>query len=327
MIRNAGGGHQAIMALALIDKDTQPSAAPWYAAGRHIDQLRTLNVPQPGPGTIQDRRPFPLVGGINDFEQAGTSTYHSLQMKLVKRFVGGLAANIAYTYGKSIDTQSTDTGTGGDIAGTENPFEMHRSMRGPSAFDIRHRLVFNYVWEIPTGPGKRFLSTSVAGRIIGGWQLTGILSSQSGYPFTPSANSTTNNGTGARPNRLCNGTLQTPSLNRWFDTDCFASPAVFTYGNSGRNILRADRATNFDSGVYRNFAFPWIAETGRLQFRAEFYNLMNHPNFGLPGRNINTVVWRQLFLRSDDNYFSRATTITLWFVGQGRSPAAVSVLF
>jgi hypothetical protein len=270
-------------------QDLMVEASYVAAVGRHIDQLRNLNVPQPGPGTIQDRRPFPLVGVINDFVQAGTSAYHSLQMKLVKRFVNGLAANVAYTYGKSIDTQSTDTGTGGDIAGTENPFELHRSMRGPSAFDIRHRLVFNYVWEIPIGPGKRFLSTSAAGHVLGGWQLTGILSSQSGYPFTVSANSTTNNGTGARPNRLCAGALEDPTLNRWFNTDCFASPAPFTYGNSGRNILQADRSTNFDSGLYRNFRFPWIGDSGRLQFRAEFYNLLNHPNFGLPGRNINTV--------------------------------------
>ena len=221
------------------------------SAGIHIDQQRNLNIPQPGPGTIQDRRPFPAVGVVNDFVQAGTSSYHSLQAKFVKRFTNGLAANVAYTFSKSIDTQSTDTGTGGDISGTENPFEMHRSMRGLSAFDIPHRLVVNYVWELPFGANKQYLQSGPAAVLLGGWQMTGILSTQSGYPFTVSANSTTNNGTGARPNRLCNGALDSPTLNAWFDVSCFASPIPFNYGTSGRNILRADPFTNFDAGLYQ----------------------------------------------------------------------------
>lgn len=270
------------------------------SSGLHIDQLRNLNVPLPGPGTVQDRRPFPAVGVVNDFVQAGTSNYQSLQSKLVRRFTNGLAVNVAYTFSKSIDTQSTDTGTGGDISGTENPFDMHRSMRGPSAFDIRQRLVVNYVWELPFGGGKRYLQQGAAAALLGGWQMTGILSSQSGYPFTVSANSTTNNGTGGRPDRLCNGSLNSPTLNAWFDISCFASPSPFTYGTSGRNILRADPMTNFDAGLYRNFRISKLGEGGQLQFRAELFNLFNHPNFGLPGRNINTVATRGVVVRAND---------------------------
>lgn len=270
------------------------------SAGLHIDQLRNLNVPQPGPGTVQDRRPFPAVGVVNDFVQAGTSSYHSLQTKLVKRFTDGLAVNVAYTYSKSIDTQSTDTGTGGDISGTENPFDIHRSMRGPSAFDIRQRLVVNYVWELPFGARKQYLQKGAGAILLGDWQMTGILSTQSGYPFTVSANSTTNNGTGGRPDRLWDGSLESPTLNAWFDVSCFASPIPFAYGNSGRNILRADPFTNFDAGLYRNFRISKLGESGQLQFRAEFFNIFNHPNFGLPGRNINTVATRAVVVRAYD---------------------------
>ncbi|MEO7649443.1 MAG: TonB-dependent receptor, partial [Bryobacteraceae bacterium] len=259
------------------------------AGGRHLDQLRTLNVPQPGPGILQNNRPFPNVGAINDFYLGARSSYHSLQMKFVKRFTDGLAINVAYTRSKSIDTQSTDTGSGGDISGTENPFNLVGSMRGVSAFDLPQRLVVNYVWEIPFGRTKKYLNTGVAAHLLGGWQLTGILSTQSGYPFTPSATSVTNNGTGGRPNRLCDGRISSPSLDRWFDTTCFVSPTIYTYGNSGRNILRADPYTNFDTGVYRNFNVPKLGESGQLQFRAEFYNLFNHPNFGLPVRSINAA--------------------------------------
>ncbi len=259
------------------------------AGGRHLDQNRTLNVPQPGPGVVKTRRPFPNIGQIRDFYQGARSSYQSLQMKLVKRFTNGLAVNVAYTRSKSIDTQSTDTGTQGDISGTENPFKLLGSMRGVSAFDLPPRLVVNYVWEIPFGPRKRFLNSGPVALVLGGWQLTGILSTQSGYPYTVTANSVTNNGTGGRPDRLCNGTLSNPSLDRWFDTSCFAAPAIYTYGTSGRNILRADPYTNFDSGLYRNFKVPHLGESGRLQFRAEFYNLLNHPNFGLPVNSINST--------------------------------------
>jgi hypothetical protein len=157
----------------------------------------------------------------------------------------------------------------------------------------------NYIWELPFGPGKRLLHSGPAAWVLGGWQMTGILSAQSGYPFTVSANSTTNNGTGARPNRLCDGALSNPTLNQWFDLSCFAAPAVYTYGDAGRNILRADRYTNFDAGLYRNFALTPFGESARLQFRAELYNLLNHPNFGLPGRNINTVQ-RAVVVRATD---------------------------
>ena len=283
-----------------LSNDIMFEASYVASAGLHIDQQRNLNVPQPGPGTVQDRRPFPTVGVVNDFVQAGTSNYQSLQTKFVKRFTEGLAVNVAFTFSKSIDTQSTDTGTGGDISGTENPFEMHRSMRGPSAFDIRRRLVVNYVWELPFGPRKQYLQSGPAAVLLGGWQMTGILSSQSGYPFTVSANSTTNNGTGGRPDRACDGTLENPTLNVWFDVSCFASPAPFRYGNSGRNILYADPFTNFDAGLYRNFRISKLGEGGQLQFRCEFFNVFNHPNFGLPGRNINTVATRAVVTRAYD---------------------------
>jgi hypothetical protein len=173
--------------------------------------------------------------------------------------------------------------------GTENPFLIHESQRGPSAFDLPQRFVFNYVWELPFGPGKSRLEKGPLAHILGGWQMTGILELQNGYPYTVSATSRTNNETGGRPDRICDGALSDPTLNRWFDTSCFTTPAQFSYGNSGRNILRADGFKNFDAGLFKNFALPSLGEQARLQFRAEFFNLANHPNFSIPARNINTT--------------------------------------
>jgi hypothetical protein len=103
-------------------------------------------------------------------------------------------------------------------------------------------------------------------------------------PFTPTANSATvNTGTGSRPNRTGVGTLDDPTVDRWFDTSAFATPAQFTYGNSGRNILYGPGRVNFDFSLFKQFR---VKEGLNLQFRTEFFNLFNTPQFDLPNAAI-----------------------------------------
>ena len=118
--------------------------------------------------------------------------------------------------------------------------------------------------------------------ILGGWQTNGILTVQTGQPFSPVLQTSTTNGTGSRPDVV--GTVNYPkTLQRWFDPSAFATPAPFTYGNAGRNILFGPGRTNWDASLFKNFV---IREEIRFEFRAEAFNVLNHPQFGLPNQNI-----------------------------------------
>ena len=249
-------------------------------AGRELDQRTVENVPPPGPGSIQARRPAPLVGAVNAWLGGAFSDYHSFQTKLTKRFTDSASWNLSYTWSKAIDTNSTDVVYGGDSSGTDNPFDPWGSQKGLAGHDIPHRLVFNWIWQLPS-PEHGTLR-----HVFGNWETTGIWSVQSGYPFTPSTSRRTNNGTGGRPDRTCDGELSNPSIDRWFDTSCFVTPEIYTYGNSGRTILRGDGWWNFDLGLFRNIPLQALGDGGAFQVRLEAFNLFNHPNFGLPVRNV-----------------------------------------
>jgi type 1 fimbria pilin len=252
-------------------------------AGRQQTVFYNENVCPPGEGNCQTRRPYRDIGVVRSFFTGGNSSYHSLQVRLEKRFSKGVGFAVNYTLSKSIDHASTDVGVSGDGAGAENNFDVHGSQRGLSAFDIPQRFVFNYVWELPWGPGHGRFDSGPASYILGGWQLTGIIALQSGYPFTVSDRSRTNGAGGGRPDRICDGRLSNPTLNRAFDTDCFTQPGLFQFGTSGRNIIRADGNVSIDVGLYKNFM---LGEEARLQFRAEAFNLPNHANFSIPNRNM-----------------------------------------
>jgi len=142
---------------------------------------------------------------------------------------------------------------------------------------------------LPFGRGKAFLSNSRIGNIVaGGWQLSGIFTKQTGLPFTPvEAVDASNTGTTERPNRIGSGILATgQSINDWFDLADFVAPAAYTFGNSGRDILRGPGLTNLDLGLSR--VVP-IRERFRLDFRAEAFNLLNTPQFGLPNATLGTA--------------------------------------
>jgi len=255
--------------------------------GTHLPLLFDINQPEPGPGPIQPRRPWPQWGNIFWRDAVGTSNYHGFSLRVERRFTQGLSFLASWTISKSIDLGAPPSTSGVGEADVQNPRNL-RAERGLSEFDARHRFVTSFVYELPVGRGRRWLSAAhpILDHILGGWQVTGILTLQSGRPFTViTTRDISNTGGANRPFVVGNPKVKKPTPDRWFNTDAFSDvlpPGVFAYGNAGRNILIADGINNLDLGLFKNFR---LGEERRLQFRAEFFNVANHANFGIPERN------------------------------------------
>jgi hypothetical protein len=255
--------------------------------GRHLDTNFNLNQAVPGAGAVNNRRPFfgvrPALADVTWAVSDGLAAYHGFQFSAEKRLTHGLSGLLSYTLGHSIDTVGQSFGGGADGPLPQDP-RNRRADRGNSPFDIRHRLTIAWNYALPFGKGRKWLSGGPAEYALCGWQVNGISTFQTGLPFTPTANSATvNTGTGSRPNRTGVGKLDDPTVDRWFDTSAFATPAQFTYGNSGRNILYGPGRANFDFSLFKQFR---VREGLNLQFRTEFFNLFNTPQFDLPNAAI-----------------------------------------
>ena len=162
--------------------------------------------------------------------------------------------------------------------------------RGSSGFDIRHRFTQSLNYALPFGKGRKHsFGSGAANAILGGWDTNGILTLQTGLPFTPTLQTPVSNSGGSRPDRNGSGKLDNPDRARWFDTSFNTSGAVwsvpqqFTFGNGGRNILYGPGRVNFDWSLFKDFS---PSEKWRIQFRAELFNLFNTPQFALPNPTI-----------------------------------------
>ena len=250
-----------------------------YVGVRAIDlwTARNLNRPDPGPGPVQARRPLKIATSCECFLSDARSWYHGLQIKLERRFSSGLFFLGGYTWGKS-----------NDRVGQPQNLQNIDGDDGLSGHDVRHRVTFNTVYELPFAR-----DLAGAGRhILHGWQLGTIVTLQSGFPYSPSVSNTnfwvnTGNRTVLRPD------LQGPdwgnlpesqrTVDRYFNPDAFSISDRYTYGDAGRNILIQDGTANVDFSVIRNFDF---AESHRIQFRFEFFNFFNHANFAAPRASV-----------------------------------------
>jgi predicted extracellular nuclease len=168
-----------------------------------------------------------------------------------------------------------------------------RADRGLSDFDVRHRLVFSPVAELPFGKGKAYLSHGIASAIAGGFQLSGIFSWQTGRPFTVTDSSTNNSGSfenADRPNRIANPSAsvdtvtgaKTHTVQEWFNVSAFQLAPKLQFGNAGRNIVTGPSYTDLDLTLARSFSIDKHFERLKGQFRVESFNLLNHPNFFNP---------------------------------------------
>jgi hypothetical protein len=249
--------------------------------GRRLGTGWNPNQPVPGPGATTPRRPLiglvPNVGDVNYYTSDGLSNYQAFQFTAEKRLSRGLTGLLGYTWAHSIDDVATDFGGG---TGTPQDPMCRFCDRGNSAFDIRHRFTLSLTYQLPG-----FKTGGLKGTLLGGWQINGLLQSQTGLPFTPQLNNpTVNTGTGSRPNRVASGNLSSgQTIKHWFDQTAFTTPAPYTFGNAGRDILFGPGRTNLDASLFKDFR---PLEQMTVQFRAESFNLFNHPQFGQPNATI-----------------------------------------
>jgi hypothetical protein len=250
--------------------------------------------------------PYPHYTSINWLRgSVGDSVYHGFTLRAERRFAKGLLFQSSYTAAKLIDNV-VERFIGG--AGLIDPNNLRRS-RSISASDISQRWVSNFVYELPVGHGKRWVSQGVIGRILGNWQTTGIFTMQTGTPIAISpACATQLPGVSCYANRLRDGNLPASQQNmdRWFDTTAYASPAQYSMGNGSRTEpnLRNPGTISFDSVLSR---WQPIRERMKLQFRAEMYNILNHPNPGGPSASITSSTFGQITTKSG----SRTITLAL----------------
>lgn len=241
-------------------------------------------------------RPYPAFGDIQWMENRVGASYNSLQARLEKRFSGGLTGLISYTWGKALtgspDHISTSGGGAGVDTGTfREPQDGNnlRADRGLAEFDIKHRFVASYVWELPFGNGRRFGAdwNKALDLMLGGWQVTGIHALQSGLGLTATLGGSSVLNIGgerrARPNLVGDPVLPESerTLARWFNTSAFAAfnPAPQAFGNAGVGIMRGPGSVNFDFTFAKNFN---VTERRYFQFRTELFNAFNRANFGPP---------------------------------------------
>lgn len=238
-----------------------------------------------GAGNAQIRRPFPQFGNVTTIgPMFGNSSYHALNIRVEKRFSNGLNFLTNYTWSKFIDDVAAGFENGNVPGGIQDVYNR-RAEKALSGNDVRHRLAYSSVYELPWGRNRRWMSKGLTATLLGGWNVGGILTLQSGSPVgaTTQVNTTNAFNPGAqRANVLRNPTLPSGqrSVERWFDTSAFALPAPFTFGNASRAVTTGPGLINLDMSLLKNFA---IRERFNFQFRAEAFNLPNRTNFDDPG--------------------------------------------
>jgi hypothetical protein len=271
-----------------IGRDIAASIGYVGSKGTRILSARDIN--QPGPSPVSPNpRPVPQFADIIYLESRGNSSYNSLQARLQKRFGAGTSALVSYTFGKSLDNNSTFFSSSGDANFPQNSSDPGAE-KGRSNFDIRHRFSLGFSWDLPLGQGRQFLSgRGLLSSLLSGWAACGIVTVQSGAPFTIALLPVIDNsntgietlgfGANNRPNRTAFGKLQNPGADRWFDTSAFTFAPYGSFGNSGRNILDGPGYRDFSVSLAKDTRF---GEALDLQFRTEFFNALNETNFNLP---------------------------------------------
>ncbi len=242
--------------------------------------------------------PYPQYGGsINQIRASvGDSIYHAFTLRAERAFRHGLLFQASFTGAKLIDNVNERFIGGANFI---NPYDLGLS-RSVSAADVSRRFVANWVYELPFGHGKRFLSSGIGSLILGNWQTSGIISAQNGTPISIGASCTMSgaSGLGCYADRLKDGNLASgQSMAKWFDTSAYVNPAAYSFGSGSRTEpnLRNPGSFSFDSVLSR---WQPIRERLRLQYRAEFYNMLNHPNLGSPSASITSSTFGMISSKS-----------------------------
>jgi hypothetical protein len=331
-------GNQAIQAASIDERQGTPYSPQWSfniqrtlspntvleagylgTGGVHLEQNVQVNNSMPGtavkrpyygltlaPAVIAQLA-FPMTSSvvpvttINYYPHSAQSDYHALTARVERRFFAGASLLNSFTWSKAISNAPQYRNAGG-ITGSENSPPQNSfnlaADRSLTYFNTKFRFVSTGVYELPFGKGHKLFANGMSRRILGGWQLAGILQLQSGFPFTVNYKGDPINiggGSGGiltRPNYVldANGRPINPNLSssqrstaEWFNTAAFVQP-IYQFGNIGRNTLLGSGLTTIDATIARTFQ---VYERLRLQFRLEVFNLANHSNYNLIGRVVN----------------------------------------
>jgi hypothetical protein len=250
--------------------------------GRNMALKTDFNQAPPIVGVTNPNinRPFfaaaPGLSTIGALRSGGYLRYNGLLMKFQRRLANRFSTLNAYTLGKAIDLNSDNDG-GVTLTNIFNP----EYNRGPSDYDVRHTFSSTWIYELPWA----------AQRGWGGWQLSGLLYLRSGLPLTITQSGTMNStGIGNnRPNTICDPVLSSPTIDKWFDTSCFArtADATGTFGNTGRNTVRGPGAFNIDASIIKHTKVGPVDS----ELRLEVFNLLNHPQFGQPNGQLGNAAF------------------------------------
>ncbi len=243
----------------------------------------------PGPGAPL---PNPNLGAGFFWYTEGNSSYNALQVDVSHRFSKGLQFRATYTWSKDLDINSALTGAQANNQPQMvlDANDLHRDW-GPSAYNIPNQASISGTYELPFGKGRAWANNlgGFGNRVVSGWQFNTIVSLLDGFPFTPqigsnrSGDGDTRNPDRPSVNPAFSGPVVLGSPNQWFNPAAFKLPTAGTYGNLGRGVYSGPGLAEVDASLFKTTA---ITERTNLQFRAEFFNVLNHANFGTPNATV-----------------------------------------
>ncbi len=271
------------------------SAAYVGNATRHLFYRVDHNAPRPGPTPTQEslltRYPYAAYGYyVPAYDQTNqtSSGYNGLQINMVKRYSQGFTLTTAVTWSKAYDFGLHNAAT-----------DVFNSNLDRAVPDGERAMIISvgHVWDLPFGHGKALLSNSntAVNLLVSGWKWSGVTRWMSGDAFSPVMGDTSSLNSpccGLRPDRLGSGTVNNPTATKWFDPSAFRRPALYTFGNSGRNILRGPAFWDADWALARDFK---INDQMRFEFQAQFLNALNHKNLGDPSTAIDSSTAGEIF--------------------------------
>jgi hypothetical protein len=263
------------------------------SSGTHLPLFYNLNQPPPGAGSVaqqQARRPYPQYGNITWLDTAGKSNYHGMSLRLEHRSER-LSYMLSYTWAKSIDDAP---GTVFNVSPSRSNSQDRNNLRGErglSGFDVRQRFVFSPVWRLPLG-------TNMLAR---NWEVSSIVTLQSGRPFTTLITRDQSNTLDnlSRPNIIGDVNTGPRAVAEWFNKKAVQEQAFGTFGNAGRNNIIGPPYKNFDFVLSRTISLGHLREGVSMQWRAEFFNAFNHPNFNTPVQTVDNPSFGEITSASD----------------------------
>jgi hypothetical protein len=250
--------------------------------GHHLFDKYTVNLIDPATG----KRPLPNFSSFGQKANTGNNNFNALQATLQRRFVHGLLFQANYMWSHGITDASDGSGTS---VGFEN-MACRACDRSSSDIDVRHTITINGIYVLPLGHGQRFVNTGLASKVIGGWELSGLGQARTGLPVNitvtrKAAAMPDGNTSGQRPNLVAGQSIYPTdqTINDWLNIAAFSTPANGTWGNLGRYAARGPGTYEIDTSLEKKFH---LTEHSTFDLRATAFNLLNHPQYGLPASNI-----------------------------------------